>query len=308
MAWPEVVVAIGNFDGVHRGHQELIRATVAGARERAGTSVVLTFDPHPQAVVGGGPAPRRLMTDGQRVRELANMGVDRLVVLPFTPERARETPTEFARSVLAGMLGARLIVVGEGFRFGRDRSGDVDALRALGPGLGFGVVAVPPVIHEGRPVSSTRIRDALESGEVEQARALLGRPFALEGVVEAGDGRGRTIGVPTANLRPETEAAVAGGVYAGRVRLPEGGRPAAVINVGRRPTFGVAGPTRVEAHVLDFSGDLYARRLEIEFELRLREERTFADARALVSQIQDDIAAARARLGGGRAAPPEDGL
>jgi riboflavin kinase/FMN adenylyltransferase len=307
VSWPAVAVAIGNFDGVHHGHQALLRATVEEARRRDGVSVVLTFDPHPQAVVGQRPVPRRLTTDGQRARILSGLGVDRLALLPFTPERARETPAEFGRAVLAGMLDARAVVVGENFRFGRDRAGDVEVLRGMGPALGFEVRALPPVLHDGRPVSSTRIRAALEAGDVEEARALLGRPFALEGVVESGDGRGRTIGVPTANLRPETEALPAVGVYAGRVRLPDGGRATAVVNVGRRPTFGGTGATTVEAHILDFEGDLYGRRLEVELELRLREERAFPDAAALVAQIRDDVATARARLGAGTAARPSGG-
>ncbi|HEV8253814.1 MAG TPA: bifunctional riboflavin kinase/FAD synthetase [Vicinamibacteria bacterium] len=295
LGWPRPVVAVGNFDGVHRGHQALIAATVAQARERAGTAAVLTFDPHPARVIAPERAPATLMTLDQKAEVLAALAVDRMVVLDFTPELSRQRPEGFAREVLGRALQAELVVVGSNFRFGRDRQGDVGALAALGDRLGFAVEIVPPVLQHGSPVSSMRIRDALARGEVEEARVLLGRPFFIDGEVVRGAGRGRQLGVPTANLRPFNETIPAGGVYAARCRPLEGnshGTWAAVVNIGRRPTFGETTLT-VEAHLLDRQADLYGRRLRLEFAARLRDEQAFAGPAALVQQIQSDIAEAR---------------
>lgn len=297
-AWPVPAVAVGNFDGVHRGHQALLAAAVREARAAAGTAVALTFDPHPSRVLSPDRAPSTLMTVGQKAEILARLGADRLAVLPFTAELSQETPEEFARLVLKQALGARVVAVGSSFRFGRGRVGDVAALTALGNAMGFRVHGLDPVLHEGAPISSTRIREALARGAVEAAQDLLGRPFFVDGTVVPGAGRGRTLGIRTANLDLLNETLPGRGVYAGWCRLPgpEGGGPyRAVVNVGRRPTFG-GGETTVEAHLLDFEGDLYGRGLRIEFEERLREERTFAVPEALVEQIARDIAQARRAL------------
>ena len=297
--WPRPVVAVGNFDGVHRGHQAPIAATVAQARDRAGTAAVLTFDPHPARVLMPEGAPSTLMTLEQKAEALAGLGVDRMAVMPFTVELSREPPDEFARSVLRGTLQAEVIVVGSNFRFGRGRQGDVGVLAALGDPLGFAVEVAPPVLHQGAPVSSMRIREALARGDVEEARALLGRRFFIDGEVVRGAGRGRQLGVPTANLRPLNETIPASGVYAGRMRPLEGngkGSWQAVVNVGRRPTFGETTLT-VEAHLLDRQADLYGKTLRLEFAARLRDEQAFAGPDALVAQIQRDIAAARRILG-----------
>jgi riboflavin kinase/FMN adenylyltransferase len=323
LGWPRPVVAVGNFDGVHRGHQALIAACVARARERAGTAVVLTFDPHPARVIAPERAPATLMTLEQKAEILSALAVDRMVVLDFTPALSRQSPEGFAREALLGALQAELVIVGSNFRFGRDRQGDVGALDALGDRLGFAVEVVPPVLEHGAPVSSNRIRTALARGEVEDARVLLGRPFFIDGEVVRGAGRGRQLGIPTANLRPYNETIPAPGVYAGRCRPLEGvielggavvapPRPPrarrsefgsrsvaapwpAVVNVGRRPTFGETTLT-VEAHLLDRQADLYGRRLRLEFAARLRDERAFTGPAALVEQIQSDIAEARRLL------------
>ncbi|HEY3122411.1 MAG TPA: bifunctional riboflavin kinase/FAD synthetase [Vicinamibacteria bacterium] len=332
--WPRPVVAVGNFDGVHRGHQALVAATVAQARDRAGTAGVLTFDPHPARVLMPDSAPATLMTLEQKAEALAALGVDRMAVMPFTVELSREPPEAFARSVLCGTLQAEVIVVGSNFRFGHGRQGDVSALADLGAPLGFAVEIVPPVQHQGAPVSSMRIRTALARGDVDEARALLGRPFFIDGEVVRGAGRGRQLGVPTANLRPFNEMIPAPGVYAGRIRPlnGQGGRDhtpraadraraeftsasargsggrdhsapqlndavwPAVVNVGRRPTFGETTLT-VEAHLLDRQADLYGKTLRLEFAARLRDEQAFAGPAALVAQIQSDIAEARRILG-----------
>jgi len=295
-AWPAASVTVGNFDGVHRGHQALVREAVAGARAASGTSVVLTFDPHPSRVLSPDRAPASLMTLGQKAEVLSGLGVDRLAILPFTRELSEQEPDAFARDVLAGALRARLVVVGSNFRFGRGRAGDVAQLEALGRSLGFAVRGVAPVWHEGAPISSSRVREALARGAVASAADLLGRTYFVDGRVVRGDGRGRTIGVPTANLEAVNEIRPRAGVYAGRVRTPDGvDRPAAV-NIGRRPTYGQDTLT-LEAHILDFEGDLYGAPLRVAFVERLRDERKFADPEALVAQIRADIAQARRILG-----------
>lgn len=294
-AWPAPAVAIGNFDGVHRGHQALVQATVARARRTGGTAVVLTFDPHPAQVLGGRPAPAALTTPSQKRELLAALGGDALAVLPFTGQVADMEPGAFAATVLAGWLSVRHAVVGAGFRFGRGQAGDAAALAELGRGLGFSVEAIPAVMDGALPVSSSRVREALAAGDVAAARRLLGRAYAVDGRVVAGDGRGRTLGLPTANLAPENEILPARGVYAGRCRLGRENWQPAVVNVGERPTFGGGGLV-LEAHLLDFVGDLYGLELRLTFEDRLREERRFPDKEALVRQIGDDVARARALL------------
>ena len=296
--WPEPAVTVGNFDGVHLGHQSLAAETVRQARKRQGTAVALTFDPHPSRVLSPDRAPSTLMTLDQREEALAALGIDRLAVLPFTFELSRESAPDFARKVLRDAVGARVVVVGEGFRFGRGREGDLAGLARLGGALGFEVVGTAPVIDEGAPISSTRIREALARGAVAAARRMLGRLFFVDGTVVRGLGRGRTIGLPTANLAVVNETLPARGVYAAWCReLPDAGaaRRPAVVNIGHRPTFG-AGALSVEAHLLDFEGDLYGRALRVEFEERLREERAFDGPEALLRQVRDDIGRARRML------------
>jgi riboflavin kinase/FMN adenylyltransferase len=296
LGWPAAVVTVGNFDGVHRGHQALVKAAVDGAQAAGGVSVVLSFDPHPSRVLSPDRAPEALVTVDQKEELLAGLGVDRLVLLPFTVELSSRTPADFAQTVLGRALGARRVVVGTNFRFGRGRSGDVALLKHLGRELGFDVLAVEPVFHEGAPISSTRIREALARGAVGAARDLLGRPFFVDGDVVHGEGRGRTIGIPTANLALRNETLPRPGVYAATCRiLPAGGPRAAVVNLGRRPTFG-GGETTLEAHLLDFDRDLYGASLRVEFRERLRDEKRFDGPEALVRQIRDDIEAARRAL------------
>ena len=297
---PAAAVTVGNFDGVHRGHQALVKAALDRARAHHDVCLALTFDPHPAAVLNPDRAPRSLLTFAQKAELLAALGVDVLTVLPFTPATAALAPEDFAARILVGALRARSVVVGEGFRFGRARAGDVVALGRLGQQLGFEVVAVPAVLQDGHRVSSTRIRERLLAGDVAAAAVLLGRPYFVEGRVVRGDGRGRTLGIPTANLAVENEIAPKEGVYAARVTLPAGGPPRpAVANLGRRPTFGGRDLT-LEAHLLDFEGDLYGERLRLSFEARLRDEKGFPGREALVAQIHADVRAAREVLAGGR--------
>jgi riboflavin kinase/FMN adenylyltransferase len=295
---PFPAVTIGNFDGVHLGHQVLVSQALARARAAQGTAVALTFDPHPARVIDPERAAPALMTLDQKAEAMAALGLDVLAVVPFDAERAAQPADAFGREVLAGMLGARVVIVGGAFRFGRGRAGDAASLTRLGEALGFEVVAMPPVEHGGQPISSSRIRRLIEEGQVAEAGELLGRPFFVDGRVVRGDGRGRTLGIPTANLDVVNEAVPRRGVYAGWCRAldPEPGpRWPAVANLGRRPTFG-GRDTTVEAHLLDREVDLYGRTLRLEFVARLRDERPFAGREALVEQIRDDIAGARPLL------------
>lgn len=296
--WPAPALTVGNFDGVHRGHQALVAAAQERARETDGTAVALTFEPHPARVLDPARAGAALMTLDQKAEVMAGLGVDVLAVVPFDAERAAQPPEEFARDVLAATLGARTVVVGASFRFGRGRAGDAALLGRLGGTLGFQVIAVPPVEHDGAPISSTRIRKAVEAGHVEEAREMLGRPFFVDGPVVRGAGRGRKLGIPTANLDVVNETLPARGVYAAWCRPlepdPATGWPA-VVNLGRRPTFG-GRDTTVEAHILDLDQDLYGRRLRLEFVARLRDEQPFSSPEALIEQIRHDIGRSRPLL------------
>jgi riboflavin kinase/FMN adenylyltransferase len=294
--WSSPAVSVGNFDGVHLGHQALAEAVVREARAAGGSAIVLTFDPHPARVLAPERAPGTLLTITQRAELLGQLGIERLAVLPFTPELSQYPPEGFARRVLAECLGARAVVVGANFRFGRSRAGDLAALTAFGAALGFRVAGLPPLLLDGAPISSTRVREAVARGDCAAARELLGRRHFLDGTVVGGVARGRTLGLATANLDPLNETLPHAGVYACCARvLPERLALPAVVNVGRRPTFG-GGALLVEAHLIDFEGDLYGRQLRLEFEARLRDERSFDGPGALVAQVQQDIASARRLL------------
>jgi riboflavin kinase / FMN adenylyltransferase len=305
-AWPRPAVAVGNFDGVHRGHQALVAKAVADARGTGGTAVVLTFDPHPSRVLAPERAASTLTTLGQKAELLGGLGVEKMAVLPFTPEVAAQDAEDFAGRILHDILQATTVVVGAGFRFGRGRAGDVALLRRVGRRLGFEVHGMRPVLHQGAPISSSRVREALARGDVAGAAEVLGRLFFIDGEVVPGVGRGRTLGIPTANIAPTNETLPGNGVYACLLLVSDSGQPPrpAVTNIGRRPTFGGT-ETIVETHVLDFGGDLYGRRVRLAFHSRLRPERTFPGPQALVEQIRRDIDTARKAL---PAAPITDGI
>jgi riboflavin kinase/FMN adenylyltransferase len=294
-------VTIGAFDGVHLGH----RAVIEEVRRRASTlgcpTAVVTFDRHPAAVVRPESAPKLLTDTDQKLERLAVAGVDYTLVLHFDEDRSHESAEDFVNEVLVGCLRARLVVVGEDFHFGRNRGGNVELLRRMGPNLGFeveGLTLVPVPGFEG-PVSSTAIRRALESGDVVTADRLLGRPHEVRGVVEQGDGRGgKVLGFPTANVAVPAEIQLpADGIYAGWYERPDGSIHAAAISIGRRPTFyPEGGPLMLEAYLLDFDGDLYGERAVVRFVSRLRGEERFESADALVAQMNKDVEAARAAL------------
>jgi riboflavin kinase / FMN adenylyltransferase len=290
------VVTVGNFDGVHRGHRVLVRRTVDTAADRGLRAVAMTFDPHPAAVLRPGSEPPRLQTLDDRIAALADAGVDLVAVVPFTRELAALSPDDFVADVLVRGIGVERIVVGTNFRFGHRAAGDVVTLVERGEDHGFSVEAV--TLHEldGVPLSSSAIRERLTAGELDWPTAALGRAFSVHGEVVAGEGRGRTIGVPTANLAvPAGLLVPANGVYAGHAGDGERTWPA-VTNVGVRPTFDGVGRS-VEVHLLDAEVDLYGRVVRFSFEHRLWGEQRFDGPDALVAQIRQDIATARERLG-----------
>ncbi|MBI2015376.1 MAG: bifunctional riboflavin kinase/FAD synthetase [Candidatus Rokubacteria bacterium] len=284
-------VALGAFDGIHLGHRAILGRAVTLARERGLEALACTFDPHPLEVLQPDRAPRPITTLADRLDLIAETGIDTAVVVAFTRAIAALEPEAFVRDALAGTLRAREIVVGFNHRFGRGARGDARLLETLGPALGFRTHVVAPLEVDGVPVSSSEIRAALGRGDLERAARLLGRPYALGGEVVHGAGRGRTLGFPTANLRMDLRLPLAPGVYACRARVgPAEYR--AVVNAGVRPTFGET-ELAVEAHLLDFSGDLYGQRIQLTFLRRLREERRFPSVEALREQIAADVAAAR---------------
>lgn len=293
------VVTIGNFDGVHAGHREILRRVAAIGRERGLTPAVLTFDPHPARVLAPERAPKLITTVGQRLRRLEAAGAEAVLLAPFSPAMAKLTPEEFARTALAGTLHARVVIVGEDFRFGHRQAGDIGTLRALGERLGFTVEPALAVMRRGERVSSTAIRKLVEAGRVSRACRLLCEPFALEGPVVKGHGIGRRETVPTLNLEPENELLPATGVYATETR--DAGETSAgrrrwrsVTNVGYRPTFG-GRELSCETFLLDpFDGEAPPR-IEVRFLRFLREERKFGEPALLRAQILKDAAAA-ARL------------
>jgi len=266
-------------------------------------AVVFTFEPHPRKVLRPDSAPGLLTTLDQKVELLAEAGVDAVIVEPFTRAFARTHAREFIQQCLYERVRPVEVYVGYDFHFGRDREGSMRMLTELGPRLGFSVTIIPEVTVDDGDVNSTRIRELLASGDAERAARMLGRPFTVRGKVVRGDGRGRSLGFPTANLEPENEVLPACGVYAGHLKLLDDGDPPrgtqlpAVTNVGRRPTF-AGEQIRAEAHALDFDEDLYGRRVEISFRRRLRAEQKFENVDALKRQIAADVEEARRRLEG----------
>jgi riboflavin kinase / FMN adenylyltransferase len=290
-------LALGTFDGVHAGHRAVIGRAVELARERGLTSAVVTFDRHPLTVVDPARVPRLLTSNDEKIRLIAELGPDELVMLPFDERLAALSPSEFCAGLLAGRLQARAVVVGENFNFGARGAGDATQLRACGAANGYDVEICALVTEHGEAISSTRIRRLLHDGELEEVREILGRPPSAAGVVAHGDKRGRTLGVPTANVDVEAGTIFPGrGVYAARAFVDERWYRAAV-NIGHNPTFqSKDAPTThvtVEAFLLDFSGDIYEREIRLDFLHKIRDELRFDSVDALVTQMREDIAQAR---------------
>jgi len=293
-------VTIGNFDGVHLGHRELLARTVARARAAGRPAVALTFFPHPVRYFSPGCRFYEITALPEKAELIGMTGIDVLVVEPFGGDTGRMAPEEFARVVLGERLAARDVVVGYDFTFGRNRTGSPGLLAALGPRLGFSVEIVPPVVRGGAVVSSTRIRELLLAGRVREAEDLLGRPYRLSGPVVAGAGRGKALGFPTANVAVTQDLVPLPGVYVVEAEVAGERRPA-VANVGFNPTFG-ENSLGVEVHVLDFEGDLYGRQVAVYFRDRIRDERKFTRVEELVRQIARDVRYAREWHASGRPA------
>ncbi len=293
-----VVVALGNFDGVHLGHQAVVKRAVQEGRRWGLRTVAATFDPHPRAVLWPGNEPKLLTTPEVRRELLLVCGVEEVREIWFDRELSKKSPQEFVLEVLAGSLGAGVVVVGENFRFGYRASGDVAELRRHMREVGGEAYAVPISNVLGEGISSTRIRKLIADGEVREAARLLGRPYLLRGEVVEGDKRGRTIGFPTANVLPDERALVPGrGVYAGHARVGSE-RYGACTNVGTAPTFDRR-DSRVETYLLGYKGDLYSRMVDVTFEERLRPEKRFSGIGELRVQIARDVEEARNFIGEG---------
>ncbi len=280
------VLALGNFDGLHRGHQKIIERVKRGAAEHGGTPMALTFDPHPPRVVRPDKAPPLLMTKAQRLEALHRAGIGCVAVVRFTRELSEWDPETFVRVALVEWLRVAEVWVGANFLFGHERSGNFSLLRLLGQRYGFRADKIDPVRYKDFVVSSTRIRRLVSEGRVDEAGALLGHGYAIDGTVVEGRHRGRELGYPTANLATDNELLPPHGVYATTATI-DGVVHAGLTNIGTRPTFGETGTT-VETHVLGYGGDLYGRSMRLGFVLRLRDERRFDDVDALRAQIDAD--------------------
>jgi riboflavin kinase/FMN adenylyltransferase len=291
--WKTPILALGNFDGLHRGHMKIVERVLRGAAEHGVTPIVLTFDPHPTRVTRPDRAPRLLMTMAQKLEVLDRARVAGVAVVRFTPEFAGWSPDLFVRRVLAEWLQVSEVWVGANFLFGHDRAGDVGRLRQLGQHWGFRAEKIDPVCFRETVVSSTAVRQLVTAGRVDEASAMLGRQFFVDGVVVPGDGRGRSLGFPTANLATANELLPARGVYATVVRVRGVYHPA-VTNIGVRPTFDTSRTETVETHLLDGGAEVYGEPLRLFFVRRLRDERPFASAADLVAQIERDCGQARA--------------
>ena len=298
--WPNerAVITIGAYDGVHRGHRAVIAQVQARAAELGARSVVVTFDRHPASVIRPDAAPRLLTNPAQKLELLADTGVDATVVVPFSAAQARETPVNFVERVIVNALRTQAVIVGSDFHFGHMRQGNITLLREMGERHDFTcepVVLVPRADGVDEPISSTAIRRALAGGEIETATRLLGRALEVRGTVVTGDQRGRTIGFATANVEiPNGMCLPSDGVYAGVYRRPDGSEHACAINLGRRPTFYVnAEHSLLEAHLLDFAGDLYGEDAAVTFVAFLRSEKQFAGIDELKTQLKLDVEHAR---------------
>jgi riboflavin kinase/FMN adenylyltransferase len=292
---PHPVVAIGNFDGHHRGHHSLLQSVVARAREVGGTAMVLTFDPHPVRVLAPHVELRFLTSPEEKLERFKAAGVDEVVYLEFTTALAGMTPDEFAQEVLHRRLAVAELYVGEHFAFGKGRVGRIADLKRLGASLGFTVHPVIPVVLHGGVVSSTRIRTLIQAGQMDEAALLLGRAYGLTGTVISGTQQGQALGWPTANLRiPPERVTPPDGVYAARASY-DGQSHDAVVYIGSRPTFG-AGERLIEVNLLDHRDNLYDKAMAVEFIERLRGDHTFASAQELAAQIARDADRAKASL------------
>jgi riboflavin kinase / FMN adenylyltransferase len=294
--WHQPVLALGNFDGLHRGHMKIIDRVRRRAGERAGTPAAMTFEPHPPRVLRPDKAPPLLMTQDQRLEALARSGMQGVAVVRFTADLSRWDPETFVRTVLVEWLHVAEVWVGANFLFGHERAGTFTVLRSLGARYGFRAEKIDPVRYKDFVVSSTRIRRLVAEGRVDEAGALLGHHYFLDGVVGRGAGRGRELGYPTANVITKNELVPPSGVYATAVKL-DGILYPSITNIGVRPTFGDVDHPVVETHIFDIDRDLYDLDVRLSFVQRLRDERAFPDVDALRTQIDADCRSARRLFG-----------
>jgi riboflavin kinase / FMN adenylyltransferase len=294
--WNQPVLALGNFDGLHRGHMKIIDRVRRRAGERGGTPAAMTFDPHPSRVLRPEKAPPLLMTTEQKLEALGRAGMQGVAVVRFTHELSGWEPEQFVRTVLVDWLHVAEVWVGANFLFGHNRAGTFSVLRTLGARYNFRAEKIDPVRYKDFVVSSTRVRRLVAEGRVDEAAALLGHHFFIDGTVTRGAGRGRTIGFPTANVCTDNELAPPTGVYATLVTLDGVVHPS-ITNVGFRPTFGDVDRVTIETHVFQFDRDLYGQRLRLSFVQRLRDERAFPDVDALRAQIEADCRSAQRLFG-----------
>jgi riboflavin kinase / FMN adenylyltransferase len=294
--WHQPVVALGNFDGLHRGHMKIIDRVRRRAGERGGDPAAMTFDPHPPRVVRPDKAPPLLMTKAQRIDAMSRSGMHGLAIVRFTTELSKWEPETFVRTVLVEWLHVVEVWVGANFLFGHNREGNFSVLRSLGARYGFRAEKIDPVRYKDFVVSSTRIRRLVSEGRVDEAGALLGHHYFIDGVVARGAGRGKSIGFATANLQTENELPPPAGVYATTATI-DGVVHASVTNIGMRPTFGDVDRPVIETHIFDYSRDLYDQEVRLSFLQRLRDERAFPDVDALKAQIEADVRSARRLFG-----------
>ena len=286
------VLTLGVFDGLHLGHQAIIRTVVERARAAEASATVLTFEPHPRAILHPESAPPLLQTFDQRIEALSVLGIDQTIVIHFDKAFARIRADDFLRAVVAERLHAKEVYLGTGFAFGHNREGNINLLRSISRDLGFFADEVPEVRLRGRRVSSSRIRELLQSGRVNLARRMLGRPYGVEGRVIRGAERGVKLGFPTANIQPHNRVIPRGGVYVTAALLDKQWRRS-VTNIGTRPTFDDGSETSVETNVLNWSGDLYGDVVRVRFLHRLRDEKKFGSIEELRSQIEYDVSRAQ---------------
>ncbi len=289
-----VVLTLGNFDGIHLGHQKILKTLSERAQKTGLPSVVYTFEPHPRKVVSPGESPPLIITQEEKIALIESFGIDYLLLARFTKEFAATHARKFVEDVLAKKLRVREVWVGHDYFFGRGREGSVEYLKEMAERLGFGVGVIPAFTKEGVVVSSSLIRRLVKEGDVKRAGIFLGRPLSLTGTVIKGDDRGRELGFPTANIEVREELLPKEGVYAGFVTI-EGRRYPAVVNIGRAPTFGRE-KTLMETHILDFSGIIYGKDIRVSLLERIRDEHRFSTPEELTEQIKKDIAVTRRLL------------
>jgi riboflavin kinase/FMN adenylyltransferase len=290
--WHQPILALGNYDGMHRGHLKIIERVRRVADERSATAVAMTFEPHPSKIVRPDKAPPLLMSHQQKLEALARAGMHGVAIVRFTPQLAQWDPETFVRTVLLEWLHVSEVWVGANFLFGHDRTGNFSLLRSLGARYGFRGEKIDPVRYKDFVVSSTRIRRLITEGRVDEAGALLGHHYTIEGPVVRGRQRGKGLGFPTANICSENELIPPGGVYATTAILNGVAYPS-ITNIGTRPTFEAGGENVIETHLLDFDRDVYGARIKLAFVQRLRDEKKFDAVDALVSQIEADRSTAR---------------